>query len=206
MNTRRLVLLLPLSWTLALASGTAVAQAAAALPPDVAARVAPLLALGAKFDIDATGVVRKLDLSRTRVVDADLPLVATLADLEQLDLRLTSVTDTGIAHLRPLGKLQVLNLFRTRLTDQGLAVVQAMPRLHTLLIGGTQVSDAGMARLAPLAELRKLSIFDTAVGDAAVPALVALPALAVLLLDKSRISAEGRQALLARNPKLSFAE
>lgn len=180
--------------------------AMARIPAQATELPANLVALGAKAEFDGSGAMRRLDLSRSRVTDQDLAQVARLTELEALDLRLTSVGDSGVLLLRSLVRLRTLNLFRTAITDAGLSIVSDMPMLETLLVGGTKVTDLGMKQLGPLARLKKLSIFDTAVGDGAIPDLANLPRLEVLLLDKSRVTDAGRKELVARSPRLSFAE
>ena len=51
------------------------------------------------------------------------------ADLRQLDLESTQITDAGLAHLKGLTGLRQLNLEGTKITDAGLAdLKKALPK------------------------------------------------------------------------------
>ena len=69
-------------------------------------------------------LMRILDLSRTAVSDASMPLVAGLANLDTLYLSEISIGDQGLLALQPLVKLKSLNVKKTRVTAEGVAVLQ----------------------------------------------------------------------------------
>ena len=73
-----------------------------------------------------------------------------------LDLRLTSIGDSGAAHLGGLSRLRFVNLFRTRVGDLGIAALYHSADLETLLIGGTRITDAGLVSFGALESLRGL--------------------------------------------------
>lgn len=181
---------------------------AAELPPTRAEALALVERLGGKveFDPGSAGAVSMLDLSRTPVTDAQLGLLALFPEIQSVDVRLTAITDEGVARLRPLRGLRTLNLFRTAVTDAGLAHLAGLSSLETLLIGGTRVTDEGMGALLPLRGLVKVSLFDTQVGDTGALRLASLPRLRVLLLDRSRVTESGRAHILQARPGISFAE
>lgn len=164
-----------------------------------------------EFDeTDASRAIVKVDLHGTNVSDNDLTIFEkTKNDLKRLrilDLRLTSISDAGVARLRNLTSLQTLNLFRTQLGDKGLAHLRKLTRLETLLIGGTKVTDAGLIHLKPFTKLRKLSLFQTQVSDEGIAQLKLMSSLEVLLIGGSKITAAGAEALQKALPGVRFNE
>lgn len=65
----------------------------------------------------------------------------------RLDLRRTGVTDTGLAQLASLQRLEYLNLYATRVTDAGLPHLAALKRLRSLYTWQTTVTEAGQKQL-----------------------------------------------------------
>ena len=173
------------------------------------AAVALVEKLGGQVETDSTrpgNPVIKVDLHGTKVTDADLAVIASLTDLEQLDLRLTTIGDEGVVHLKGLKRLRFLNLFRTRTGDAGLKTIGGLPDLETLLIGGTRITNEGLAHVSRLARLKKLSVFDTQIGDAGLDHLTKLSHLETLLIGKSKISDDGVKRIQAALPKIRFSE
>lgn len=175
--------------------------------------IAEVSRLGGKVEFDeaqSSKPIVKVDLHGTKVTDDDLAMFEgdrkALTDLRYLDLRLTSVSDSGVAKLKNLKSLQTLNLFRTQLTDAGLVHVKKLTRIETLLIGGTKVSDAGLAYIRPLKKLKKLSLFQTQVSDQGIAQLKRMTSLEVLLIVGSKISTAGLEELQKALPKVRFTE
>ena len=76
------------------------------------------------------GRVTGLDLSSTKVTDAELVHIQGLSQLQTLNLGSTSITDAGLAHLAGLTELQVLDLSSTKVTDAGVAELKrALPKV-----------------------------------------------------------------------------
>jgi hypothetical protein len=93
------------------------------------------------------------------------------ADLRELDLRGTGVTDEGLAAVTGLPGLRVLDLSTTAVTDGGLRVLPELALLETLRLCGTGVTDAGLAPLRRLTRLTELDLRETAVTDEGLAAL-----------------------------------
>jgi hypothetical protein len=152
----------------------------------------------------------KVDLHGTQVTDSDLAMFdyakTDLKELRYLDLRLTKISDDGVARLKNLRQLQTLNLFRTRLGDKGLAQLKKLTDLRTLLIGGTRVTDAGLVHLRRFSKLRKLSLFQTPVSDNGIAELKQMSSLEVVLISGSMITAAGAEELQKALPRVSFKE
>lgn len=114
---------------------------------------------GQQQQVDATGslpsgqfVVQSIEWDiypgdqNTHVADADLSRLASLAELQQLDLWSAQITDQGLVALLPLKKLRRLQLSQTRVTDAGLSTLSALPNLTELGLVGTQVTSDGVRR------------------------------------------------------------
>lgn len=72
-----------------------------------------------------------VDLTASKVRDADLDWLEYLAELERLNLAYTSITDAGLAHLYELENLGYVDLEGTRVTRQGVAALKsARPKLQ----------------------------------------------------------------------------
>lgn len=153
--------------------------------------------------------IRRVDLHGTTVTDGDLAELAALPalrDIEALDLRLTSVGDSGMVHLRGFRKLRFLNLFRTRVGDAGVGALRPLAALDALLLGGTRITDDGVHHLLPFRRLSRLSLFDTQVGDRGLVQLAPLKRLEVVLVDRSRVTEAGRAALRRTHPGVRYSE
>jgi Leucine-rich repeat (LRR) protein len=80
-----------------------------------------------------------------------------LANLMELDLSNTQVTDAGLVHLKGLISLWKLDLSGTQVTDAGLKHMTALANLRYILLDRTQVTDAGVKELKQA--LPSLTIF-----------------------------------------------
>jgi hypothetical protein len=72
---------------------------------------------------------------------------ADLAQVSELNLEGTQVTDAGLAHLAGLTALERLWLIGTQVTDAGLAHLSRLTALEVLWLDDTQVTDAGVRKL-----------------------------------------------------------
>ncbi|HEY6546322.1 MAG TPA: c-type cytochrome domain-containing protein, partial [Vicinamibacteria bacterium] len=88
-----------------------------------------------------------LDLSRTRVTDAGLKVLARMPNLEHLDLRGTAVGDEGVKALASLSHLHTLSLYGTGVTDAGLESLRGLPSLRRLYVGSTKATGPGVQAL-----------------------------------------------------------
>jgi hypothetical protein len=68
--------------------------------------------------------VEQVDLSRSKVTDADLASLSVLTTLRSLAIDDTQITDVGLAHLHRLRKLERLTFSRTSATLDGRARLQ----------------------------------------------------------------------------------
>lgn len=107
--------------------------------------------------LPGTPVVTVL-LSRTRVIDGELPLLASFPQLRTLDLRGTRISDKGLAHLERLTTLQQLYLDAMPITDAGLTHLEGLKELRRLSLRGTQITDLGLGFLTGLTNLEEVNL------------------------------------------------
>lgn len=110
--------------------------------------------------------IAELKLGGTQITDATLEHLEQFAELRQLNLENTTITDEGIAHLKGCDKLWYLNLVNTQVTDQGLKTLSDLPELRRVYLYQTKVTTEGIASLVQTAQ--ELEI-DT--GNYRLPAL-----------------------------------
>lgn len=110
--------------------------------------------------------VAQLKLGGTQITDAALQHFGKLTGLRQLHLENTAVTDEGVAHLKACEQLRYLNLVNTHITDKGIQTLNQFPGLRTVYLYETAVSSEGVAALAQAAPELKI---DT--GNYQLPAL-----------------------------------
>ncbi len=110
--------------------------------------------------------IAELKLGGTRITDATLEHLGQLTGLRQLNLENTAITDKGIAQLKGCDKLWYLNLVSTQVTDEGIKALSDLPELRRVYLYQTKVTSEGVASLVQTAQ--KLEI-DT--GNYQLPAL-----------------------------------
>ncbi|HEV8112655.1 MAG TPA: c-type cytochrome domain-containing protein [Planctomycetota bacterium] len=117
--------------------------------------------------------------------------------------------DTGDAEaqalLEPiLAEVAELSLARSKITDASMALCARMPNLSRLDVRDTGVTDAGIADLAGHAQLAELVLARTHLSDAAVDALLKLPALKKVFVWNSGLSVQGLARLRLQRPELAI--
>lgn len=118
---------------------------------------------------------------RTRLGDVELSRIATLRNLEVLDLPLAmELTDSGLALLSDHSKLKLLRLRAPKVTDAGLKPLSRMPGLKWVHLMEVPVTDAG------------LTVFRE------------MPHLESLYLDGDRATDQGLSQLVLERPDLHF--
>jgi AcrR family transcriptional regulator len=84
-----------------------------------------------------------------------------IANIQQLDLSYTNITDAGLERLKGLNTLQQLYLRGTTITDAGLERLKGLNTLQQLDLSGTTITDAGLERLRELRNLQRLELYRT---------------------------------------------
>jgi Leucine Rich Repeat (LRR) protein len=123
--------------------------------------------------------------------DAAMEHVGKLVQLERLNVRGRSLSDTGMANLTGLTRLSRLDLSNNHITDNGVAYLNGLTALSTLDLSGTQVSDAGLEHLRGLTRLFVVDLRNTRISDAGLVHLKGLSNLAVLHLASTRVTSNG---------------
>ena len=120
-------------------------------PPAQTANADPVAALekiGATIKRNERGEVVEIVLYGTSVTDSGLVHLKGLTKLETLGLGFCpKITDAGMVHLKGLTNLQSLDLRKTKITDAGLVHLKGLNKLQWLYLMGTKVTDAGVSDL-----------------------------------------------------------
>ncbi|MCS7015393.1 MAG: hypothetical protein NZM42_04640 [Gemmatales bacterium] len=130
----------------------------------------------------------ELHLGYTRVSDAGLPHLSAFASLRVIDLTKTDISDAGLVHLAKLTQLRRLILARTPIYGSGLAHLRELKSLIELDLDATYLNDDGLQQLPALPQLQKLNLRGTRITDAALARLKDLPALEELDVTNTRIT------------------
>ncbi len=81
------------------------------------------------------------------------------------------VTDTGIAHLKRLARLEALVLVGTTVTNDGLRELTGLQRLKRLKISSPNITDEGIPHFLRLRNLEALCVSGTSISEAGVSEL-----------------------------------
>jgi len=87
--------------------------------------------------------IHTLDLSRTRVKDADLAALAGMRNLARLILSRTEIGDAGLANLAGNAALEEINLYSTGVTDAGMAPLAGLKSLKKVYLWQSKATAAG---------------------------------------------------------------
>lgn len=93
------------------------------------------------------GNINVLDLSRTKISDNDLAVLAGMKHLARLILSRTETTDAGLVHLKDLPDLEYVNIYQTKVTDAGLKNFENLKKLRKLYAWQSMVTPGGASGL-----------------------------------------------------------
>ncbi|MBT8038377.1 MAG: hypothetical protein KJO21_12625 [Verrucomicrobiae bacterium] len=93
------------------------------------------------------------------------------ADITDLDLGASALTDKGAAMLDQFTQVKVLKINQTSITDAALPIIAKLDHLQSLNLYGTAVTDAGIKALYGKTSLKKVYLWDTQVTEAGAKAL-----------------------------------
>ena len=173
------------------------------------------------FDMRVAAVI---DLSHSRVTDADLVHLRAFDHFGALNLSDTEISNAGLEHLRPVVAYRFIDLSRTRITDtSSLFGNSALKQPSGLRLSGNRVANGAIfsgRTWCPLQELdlsetdandqtlkkfpeglgnlSKLDLSGTNVTDAGLDSLMRLEGLTSLDLTGTKVTAEGVARLKAR--------
>jgi Leucine-rich repeat (LRR) protein len=155
-----------------------------------------ITAAGGSFTRDRAGNITAVHLRASWVTDADLPQLAVLPHLAQLDLSHTRITDQGLLQLKNAPAITDLNLYYAeQITDEGLAAVKGWKKLRRLNLRGTKVTDTTLEHLAAVTTLETLDAGYAQITDVGLDRLTPLQNLRELVVGGNKLTDTGLQAL-----------
>lgn len=129
------------------------------------------------------------------VGDKVLGVLGTLPKLDNIDLRLTKVTDAGMAELAKCQSLQSVSVPGTEVSDAGLVHLAKLKNLKSLSLGvydeGTKITDEGLKIVGSMSGLKWLNLSGTPITDAGLPYLSGLKNLESLQIDETKVTSAG---------------
>lgn len=96
---------------------------------------------------DAAADITELDLSASAITDDSAQAIGDFVNLRTLKLNQTSITDATLPEIERLNQLEVLNLHSTSVTDEGIKNLEPMSSLKKVFLWNTKVSEAGAQAL-----------------------------------------------------------
>jgi hypothetical protein len=155
---------------------------------------------------DAGGQPVAVDLRASWATDSDMPLLARMKDLKQLDLSLTRISDRGLGALKSAPAIEDLNLyFAEQITDQGAATVKGWKQLRRLNLRGTRITDATLEFLSGLPALEWLDIGWAQITDTGLDHLVSLTNLRHLAMGGNKLTGTSLQ-FLRQMPQIEYLD
>ncbi len=131
----------------------------------------------------------------TKVTDAGLKELGALTNLTLLEFPCSNLTDEGLKALTPLTKLTALDLSNANITGSGLKHLAGIKNLTSLRLQNAKVNNAALKELASFKKLATLSLNGTAVTNAGLKELAPLQNLATLDLTGIRVNDAGLREL-----------
>lgn len=92
--------------------------------------------------------------------EADFKPIASMHNLNFLEIKGFNFNDDDIINLRSLKKLTSLTLSNLDISDTNLEILQTLPKLEDLNLSGTKITNAGLKKLGKIKSLNKLTLFD----------------------------------------------
>ncbi len=133
--------------------------------------------------------------SGPRISDRALQELASLPNLQQVEIEDAAITDDGLAHLLDLHRLEILRIRRCNITDKGLRHLAGLSRLRGLELQETQVTSAGLEILDRWPELKVLQLPGAPIDAACLARIGKLQKLEWLDLSGTNISSAGLASL-----------
>jgi hypothetical protein len=139
--------------------------------------------------------VVQIDLSNCEFKDDDLAGLGSLGHLKVLRLQFSSISDSGLKHLKGLMELYDLNLANTKVTDEGLKHVGKLKNLERLHLDSTSISGTGLKELGGLEKLTVLELGDIKTKMGSLRSLQNLKNLRILDLSFNPITDDDTKVL-----------
>ena len=140
--------------------------------------------------------LESVDFINTGITDAGLKNLEQLTSLQELQIgQNSSVTGTGVVHLRGLTELRKLFLDFMPITDEELVNLKGLKNLEVLYLTKSRVTDAGLENLAWMTRLTQLELSECGISDAGIRRLKGLKSLKALMLLNTKVTAAGVEEL-----------
>ncbi|MDE0770347.1 MAG: hypothetical protein OSB19_18375, partial [Opitutaceae bacterium] len=124
--------------------------------------------------LDSPLIRVKAPYGESKFDDEALAMLAPVAaNIAELEIGFSNITNDGLAALSGMVNLERLYLQKTAISDEGLEHVANLEKLRYLNLYGTQVSDSGLERLEDLDNLQSLYLWETQVTPAGAKAFQA---------------------------------
>ncbi len=134
--------------------------------------------------------LQELELNCQDISLVDMPYLAKLSNLETLHSNQTPVGEGGLESLRGLTRLRILKLSSPDVSDASIGAMNTLESLEEVEISRAVITNEGLASLA-LPKLKWLSINGCrGITDAGLANLAGMPELEVLMATQSGISGE----------------
>ena len=118
--------------------------------------------------------------------DRSMTILATLTNLQELNLGRPGITSTGMSHLKNLKELRKLYLLQaTKIYDAGVAYLKDLQHLEELDLSGSGISNAAASTFKAISTLTMIAVPKTKFGDAGAAELKDMSGLKTLEADVS---------------------
>jgi Leucine-rich repeat (LRR) protein len=145
---------------------------------------------------DSGGGVVAVDLRSSWITDSDMPRLAELRELRQLDISLTRISDRGLRALKTALAIEDLNLyFAEQISDEGTAVFRNWTHLKRLNLHGTKITDSTLESLEGIPTIEFLDIGWAQITDTGLDHLSSLNNLRSLSIGGNKLTGAGLQVL-----------
>ena len=91
--------------------------------------------------------ITELDIGATAITDDAAATLESFVSLESLKLNQTAVTDAALPKIQNLNQLKILNLHSTAVTDEGIKLLHSMSSLKKVYLWNSKVTPAGAKAL-----------------------------------------------------------
>ncbi len=132
-----------------------------------------------------------LEIGEMDLQDEDLRSISQLPNLEGLTFKGTSVTKTGLEHLKDATGLKEVSFEKARVPEDAWEALQFCSNLEFLRIPSCQFTGTGLSHLKTLSKLRGLGLSGNRLTDESLEGLKNLPSLKDLNLSDNPITDQG---------------
>jgi len=144
--------------------------------------------------------LRQLDIRQTGLSDAGLAHIGKMTNLEDLNIADCAITNVGMAHLVGLRRLKKLDISSnpvdlSKVNDIGLTYFTGLTSLEELKLPYAGITDTGLAQLSGLHSLRKLTCYSRHMTDRGLVTIAGLRSLADLVICADNITDSGIESL-----------